>query len=872
MLFLLCLLAIVNAAPVPDGEEVLSWSPAPKTRGTFSILFSCATALSLCIWTGVHVHLNFDPSRGKTDSKYLVKTVWAVFALVAPDIVLAVALHQLLVAREYRRAVNEESTTRSGFIGKGFFTRVRQKRDRGMSLKTAFFTIMGGFSIAVSFPDGTRHRNKGLDFSIMTSDEMIDTIYRHPVDQTEDRNKTSSIAKFLACIQVGWILMQCFGREIEHIYITLLELNTAVHVLIAIVMFGIWWDKPVDINQPIVILEQHDTLDFTSSNYRNFVSQVLRTAEDVLLEDLRKDHDFEHQEAWLTVVVFKSIRSVPQATVQIVKRIQVESEKVFMKRTLMRDLRDCVMTHYRYSSFRATPAMMHAASIAAFEVAEGTASEVAGKSFNHALKLIASESRSDPEFIAIVMERACQTIRKITFRIAFKAALDAAGRAMSLEILKEPISRVPEPERMELLKSPNWVIIRVAFGAAHTAVRSACRQAVRLATLKAALGGASSAGIAFFHFLQDEEHSRPLKRARNLQSYEAYEFHAAKKDQQDKQYQKVQKVQDHFVGVFRGAVEDALRNQYHIGVNHANIGPDADPTTELVLGAISAGIYKTACFAIDRAIKSKGRGSEMAQACFRAKVALLALEHGRAQNSQPQRSCREHLRDFSSTAVNVFWGQLIDIPDLFWPQVGGGTAAVATAVPPNMIQPAVATAVTSAVDPSASAASLTSSAGTEPEEELRERHPFDGRIQASPPIGTENPYSRRDTGIHVFEKPWRKHRIILVLFASIAGAFYGALHLTKWNNSVFPTETERLLWRMSCCVGMASVLPVTFLFFMRFARSKWLRILCIIICALSWTAFLSARVFIIVESFISLRALPKDAFQTVEWTFAIPHV
>lgn len=38
------------------------------------------------------------------------------------------------------------------------------------------------------------------------------------------------------------------------------------------------------------------------------------------------------------------------------------------------------------------------------------------------------------------------------------------------------------------------------------------------------------------------------------------------------------------------------------------------------------------------------------------------------------------------------------------------------------------------------------------------------------------------------------------------------------------------------------------------------------LCILSWIIFIAARVFVVIESFISLHLLPPDAFQSVKWT------
>ncbi|KAA8895287.1 hypothetical protein FN846DRAFT_764068, partial [Sphaerosporella brunnea] len=229
---------------------MVSFTSAPNTRGTLSILFSCAAALILCVWTGVH--LNVDPIENKrrkleTVSKFLGKTVWAMIGLFLPDIVLAIALHQLLVALEYRRGVNEKSTTKIDLVGK----EVPVSERRTMTLKTAFFAIMGGFSMEVNTVEGPKRIS--LNVKAIDNIGMMDRIHDYPLSDIEDKSKASGIAKFVACIQAGWILLQCLGRLLDGLYITLLELNTAVHVILAIAMYCIWWEKPADINRPIII-------------------------------------------------------------------------------------------------------------------------------------------------------------------------------------------------------------------------------------------------------------------------------------------------------------------------------------------------------------------------------------------------------------------------------------------------------------------------------------------------------------------------------------------------------------------------------------------------------------------------------------------
>ncbi|KAI5778835.1 hypothetical protein EDC01DRAFT_696433, partial [Geopyxis carbonaria] len=267
-------LALVDTAPILSDEQKITpqkWGSLPSTRGTLSILFSCGAALLICVWTGVH--LNVRPveetyKQLETFSQVLEKLVWASVALLAPDIILVVALHQLLVAQHYRNFVNNTAQTpnekRWWFLPKA--------SKKGMGLRIAFFAIMGGFSVQVHNFNGTR--NFALGFRDLKQLETVDIIHDFSKEEIKDKSKISTFAKTIACIQTGWVLSQCFGRQMEGIHITLLELNTAVHVLFAIVVYCIWWEKPVDVHRPILALRR-GRFDVSHSTQINSIGQIL---------------------------------------------------------------------------------------------------------------------------------------------------------------------------------------------------------------------------------------------------------------------------------------------------------------------------------------------------------------------------------------------------------------------------------------------------------------------------------------------------------------------------------------------------------------------------------------------------------------------
>ena len=120
-------------------------------------------------------------------------------------------------------------------------------------------------------------------------------------------------------------------------------------------------------------------------------------------------------------------------------------------------------------------------------------------------------------------------------------------------------------------------------------------------------------------------------------------------------------------------------------------------------------------------------------------------------------------------------------------------------------------------------------------------------------------------------------------FASMA---FGGVHAAAWNGS-FPSKIEAWLWRSSSVYIMASgLIWLCINFFGQVSNSfntYWDEILArragwlshsIIgsLCAVCGLAYGFARIFLVVESVISLRRLPIGAYQTPDWSQLIPHL
>lgn len=125
----------------------------------------------------------------------------------------------------------------------------------------------------------------------------------------------------------------------------------------------------------------------------------------------------------------------------------------------------------------------------------------------------------------------------------------------------------------------------------------------------------------------------------------------------------------------------------------------------------------------------------------------------------------------------------------------------------------------------------------------------------------------------------RRESFVFALLV-ILSILYGGLHLSAWRNP-FPTELECVMWRVSCFV-MMGMLPVTVGVCMVCSKVvaklqvsfesyyKVLKAFEVLSLALLMIYGL-ARVFVIVEAFISLRRQPIGVYWSPDWLQTVPH-
>jgi hypothetical protein len=282
--------AFGNATQVPPAN----WQEEPATRGSWNILSSCLITLGLCLWTALH--LNIPRHKEGAWRPTMRKTAWLLLGLLAPEMLAYTAWYQHRAAHKLDAVMRRKLGQRAGrtCVQKlaTFFTRCcndrKQDADREMrdvelddrgtkdverntsssraagrrhrwTTAHSFYAIMGGFvfdtsDADINFLPNSRQRltltPKGLLYLLEHEPDLVPDISEEHIC---DKSKASNLAKTLVCLQALWFCVQCIVRFAQGLAVSLLELNVFGHAICALLMYLLWWDKPLDIEEPTVL-------------------------------------------------------------------------------------------------------------------------------------------------------------------------------------------------------------------------------------------------------------------------------------------------------------------------------------------------------------------------------------------------------------------------------------------------------------------------------------------------------------------------------------------------------------------------------------------------------------------------------------------
>ena len=279
-----------------------AWRAEPNLRGSFSILSTCLVTMLLCIWTAVHLNI---PQHGTKKRLFWRKAMWLAFGLLAPELVAYTAFRQLQEARIFRdqmrarlrqnhpapilrrlssrcwqlavAAVKVAQQSCSSAIehirslgklqygihnsGDRFWSGSQRQRSGRYpwSMTHSHFALMGGFAFdtrtaTVNFlPQGRKRMTLTKDGLLFLAEKRLDLFPDLSKTSIEDRSKANAWAKAIACAQAVWFCLQVITRLCQNLSISLLELNTFAHGICALLTYCMWWDKPLDVEEPVLM-------------------------------------------------------------------------------------------------------------------------------------------------------------------------------------------------------------------------------------------------------------------------------------------------------------------------------------------------------------------------------------------------------------------------------------------------------------------------------------------------------------------------------------------------------------------------------------------------------------------------------------------
>ncbi|KAF7356020.1 hypothetical protein MVEN_00931400 [Mycena venus] len=231
MILLLVLVHLLNkngtAVPVtiplaPRSSTANSCDDINNCRKLFDIVWGCLVTIFTCTWASVHP--NVPPPGQSWLALFLHRLKMMLIGIIAPELMVGFAVRQFwgvrILAKEY-----------------------------GFSRTHGFFFCMGGFVSSTGYPVVTRKQLEDMEHG----PEFLKAIKYVNAEDIADKSKGDALSKGVALAQGLWFTTQCFARLHQRLAITELEFATLAFAVVNILIWLLWWDKPLDVQRPMVV-------------------------------------------------------------------------------------------------------------------------------------------------------------------------------------------------------------------------------------------------------------------------------------------------------------------------------------------------------------------------------------------------------------------------------------------------------------------------------------------------------------------------------------------------------------------------------------------------------------------------------------------
>ncbi|KAF5347159.1 hypothetical protein D9758_011042 [Tetrapyrgos nigripes] len=186
------------------------------------IVWSCLATIFACTW--VSIHPNIPPIDEGLVKRFLRRVGITLLALIAPELVVIWALRQWLVSRQL----------------------AKEYADLSWEQVHGFFALMGGFMFYDKH-GRPRHVLYPQRLRLFRNRSELEVTAR----EIWDRSKGDGLSKSLAVLQTTWFILQCIARAYQRVAITQLETLTVAFAAMNLVIYALWWNKPLGVERPI---------------------------------------------------------------------------------------------------------------------------------------------------------------------------------------------------------------------------------------------------------------------------------------------------------------------------------------------------------------------------------------------------------------------------------------------------------------------------------------------------------------------------------------------------------------------------------------------------------------------------------------------
>ncbi|CAA7268754.1 unnamed protein product [Cyclocybe aegerita] len=233
-----------------SGPAPVSSCTCPDTRTIWNVIWSCFSTIFICTWLSVHPNV-----PGPQESPWAIRgrrLKLMIWAFIGPELFIIWAYRQRFMAKKI----------------------AEKYRSRGWTIAHGFFLVMGGFHLYDCEKDlGVLSVQR---FNSLIESNTIDFPSALTREDIEDKSKADGLSKGITIIQTSWFVLQCIARGVQKLPLTELEVVTLALASLNALIYGLWWNKPLDVQRCLKI-----TLKASSTA----IEQPIKSNPDQVIED-----------------------------------------------------------------------------------------------------------------------------------------------------------------------------------------------------------------------------------------------------------------------------------------------------------------------------------------------------------------------------------------------------------------------------------------------------------------------------------------------------------------------------------------------------------------------------------------------------------